>query len=78
MKDEKVRSRQHEFTIEESYLTNLFTFCDEMTGLADEGRAVDIVYLDFSKAFDTVSAMNLIEELMMYRLEEQTVRWAEN
>lgn len=26
-----------------------------MTGLVDEGTAVDIVYLDFSKAFDTVS-----------------------
>lgn len=31
------------------------TFCGEMTGLVDEGTAVDIVYLDFSKAFDTVS-----------------------
>jgi len=27
---------------------------DEMTGLVDNGRPVDIVYLDFSKALDTV------------------------
>lgn len=26
-----------------------------MTGLVDEGTAVDIVHLDFSKAFDTLS-----------------------
>lgn len=26
-----------------------------MTGLVDEGTAVDIVHLDFTKAFDTVS-----------------------
>jgi len=30
-------------------------FYDQMTGWLDEGRAVDVVYLDFSKAFDTVS-----------------------
>jgi len=36
-----------------------------MTGLADEGRRADIVYLDFSKAFDTVSRKILIEKLLM-------------
>ena len=59
-------------------MTSLINFYDEMTGLADEGRAVDIVYLDFSKAFDTVSHKILIDRLLMYRLDEQTVRWIEN
>ncbi|GAB0178721.1 hypothetical protein GRJ2_000337400 [Grus japonensis] len=49
-----------------------------MTGLIDEERAVDIVYLDFSKAFDTVSNMILIEKLLQYGLDEQTMRWTEN
>jgi len=31
------------------------------TGLVDERRAVDIVYLDFSKAFKTLSHKILIE-----------------
>lgn len=38
-----------------SCLTNLIAFYSEVTGLLDERRAMDIVYLDFSKAFDTVS-----------------------
>lgn len=35
-----------------SCLTNLIAFYGEMTGSVDEGRTVDIVYLDFSMAFD--------------------------
>ena len=44
-------------------MTNLITFYDEMTGLVDEGTAVDIVYLDFRKASDTVSHKILLEKL---------------
>jgi len=37
-----------------SCLTTLI-FYDQVTHLVDERKAVDVVYLDFSKAFDTVS-----------------------
>ncbi|KAK4810939.1 hypothetical protein QYF61_013354 [Mycteria americana] len=56
-----------------SCLTNLITFYGEMPGLVDEGRAVDIVYLDFRKAFDPVSLKILMEKLLMYGLDEQTL-----
>ncbi|KAK4810449.1 hypothetical protein QYF61_004229 [Mycteria americana] len=49
-----------------------------MTGLVDEGKAADIAYLDFSKAFDFVSNKILIGKLMKYVLDEQTVRGIEN
>ena len=39
---------------------------------------MDVVYLDFSKAFDTVSHSILIDKLRMYGLDEKTVRWIEN
>lgn len=48
---------------------NLIAFCDEMTSSVDEGRAVDVVYLDFTKAFDTVSHKILIHNLMKYGLD---------
>ncbi|XP_009708681.1 PREDICTED: tubulin polymerization-promoting protein family member 3-like, partial [Cariama cristata] len=35
-------------------------FYNEMTGLVDEGGAVDSVYLVFSKAFDVVSHKSLV------------------
>lgn len=44
---------KHGFTKRKS-LTNLMTYSDGTIGLADEGRAEDIVYLDLSKTFDTV------------------------
>lgn len=56
IKDKKVTGHsQHVFIKGKLCLTNLTVFCDEMTGLLNEGRAVDVVYLDFSKAFDTAS-----------------------
>ncbi|XP_055565143.1 uncharacterized protein LOC102055566 isoform X1 [Falco cherrug] len=50
-----IRSSQRGFTKGSSCLTNLIAFCDGMTGWVDEARAVDVVSLDLSKAFDTVS-----------------------
>ena len=43
------------------------SFWDEKTGLVDMGKAVDVVYLDFSKAFDAVSRNILIEKLMKWK-----------
>ncbi|GAB0206011.1 mitochondrial enolase superfamily member 1 [Grus japonensis] len=73
-----IRSGQHRFTKGKSCLTNLIAFCDGMTGWVDERRAVDVVYLNFSKAFDTISHNILISKLRKCGLGEWTVRWVEN
>ncbi|PKU28586.1 rna-directed dna polymerase from mobile element jockey- hypothetical protein [Limosa lapponica baueri] len=79
VKDKKViRSSYHGFTKGKSCLTNLITTFDEVTGLVDEGRAVDIAYLDFRNGFDPVSHKIFIEKLLNYSLDEQTVKWIEN
>ncbi|KAK4815404.1 LOW QUALITY PROTEIN: hypothetical protein QYF61_001392 [Mycteria americana] len=44
----------------------------------DEGKAVDVVYLDFSKAFDTVSHSILLEKLAAHGLDGCTLRWVKN
>lgn len=55
MKDKKViEGSWHEFTKTKSCSANLITFHNEMTGLVDEGRAMEVVYFYFGKAFDRV------------------------
>ena len=44
-------------------LTNLMFFYDQVTHLVYEGRAIHIVYLDFNKAFNSVSHSILLESL---------------
>ena len=46
-----------------SRLTNLIDFYNDVNSLVAEGRAVDIVYLDFRKAFETVLHNIIIDKL---------------
>ncbi|CAM4614120.1 unnamed protein product [Lepidochelys olivacea] len=71
-----IRNSQHGFTKGKSCLTNLIAFYDEITGSVDEGKAVDVLFLDFSKAFDTVSHSILVSKLKQYGLD--TTRWVES
>jgi len=65
-----IRSSQYGFTKGKSGLTNMIAFYGGRTGWEGEGRAVDVVYLNFSKAFDTVSHDIFIGELRKCGLEE--------
>ncbi|CAM5114789.1 unnamed protein product, partial [Eretmochelys imbricata] len=73
-----IRNSQHGFTKGRSCLTNLIAFYHEITGSVDEGKAVDVLFLDFSKAFDTVSHSILASKLKKYGLDECTIRWVES
>ncbi|PKU49443.1 rna-directed dna polymerase from mobile element jockey- hypothetical protein [Limosa lapponica baueri] len=66
------------FTKGKSCSTNLIPFYDVITRWLDEGRTADVIYLDFSKAFDTVSHNILIGKLRKCGLGEGAVRWIES
>ncbi|GAB0203963.1 mitochondrial enolase superfamily member 1 [Grus japonensis] len=73
-----IRPSQHGFMKGRSCLTNLISFYDKVTRLVDEGKAVDVVYPDFSKAFDTVSHSILLEKLGAHGLDRCTLYWVKN
>ena len=73
-----LRSSQHGFTKGKSDLTTLVAFYDVMANWVDEGKAVDIEYLDFIRAVDTVFHNIPGGKLMKCEIDERTVRWFEN
>jgi len=44
----------------------------------DEGKAVDVIYLEFSKAFDTLPYSILLEKLVVHGLDGCILHWIKN
>jgi len=69
---------QHGFIKGKSCLTNLISFYDKVTCLVNEGKAVDVVSLDFRKAFDTAPHSILLDKLSNCGMSKFTVSWVKN
>jgi hypothetical protein len=54
-----ISESQHGFMHGKSCCTNLLEFMEGVTGAVDDNKPVDIIYLDFTKAFDKVPRENL-------------------
>ncbi|GAB0186491.1 mitochondrial enolase superfamily member 1 [Grus japonensis] len=75
--NQMIRPSQHGFMKDRSCLTNLI-FYDKIIFLVDEGKAVDVVSQDFSKAFDNVSCIISLEKLAAHGLDRHTLCWVKN
>ena len=53
-KHQLINKTQHGFMSGRSCLTNLLEFLEDVTKVVDDGHPVDVIYLDFQKAFDKV------------------------
>src|SRR6218665_1329829 len=58
-----IKGSQHGFTRGRSCLTNLLEIFGEVYERIDEGKPVDVLYLDFAKAFDKVPHKRLAKKL---------------
>lgn len=73
-----IRSSQQGFTKGKSCVSNLIAFYDGMISWLNEGRELNVVYLDFRKAFDTASHNVLQGKLRNCGLDEWRARWMWN
>ena len=68
---------QHGFMTKKSCLTNLLEYLETLSKLIDEGHAVDVVYLDFAKAFDKVPHARLSAVLSAHGIGGDVLGWIE-
>ena len=67
MKENDLFSKaQHGFIKGKSCVTQLLEFLEDITQAIDNGEDVDVVYLDFCKAFDKVPHKRLLKKLHGY------------
>ena len=70
-----INKSQHGFTRGKSCLTNLLDFFEVVTKELDEGNNVDLIYLDFSKAFDKVPYKRLFTKLESHGISGNILNW---
>jgi len=73
-----IKSSQHGFTKGKSCLTNLLEFFEDVTKKLDEGNSVELIYLDFAKAFDKVPYMRLFKKLESHGIYGVVLNWIKN
>jgi len=75
--NELLRDSQHGFRRGRSCLSNLLTFLDKVSGCMDDGDCMDVVFLDFAKAFDKVPHRRLAKKLMSHGIDGNVRVWIE-
>ena len=66
---------QHGFRKGRSCLSQLLSHFDRITSLLESGKGVDVVYLDFAKAFDKVDLGITVRKLHQLGIRGQLGRW---
>lgn len=73
-----LRNSQHGFRRKRSCLTNLLEFFHKMLSIFDSSRAIDIIYLDFKKAFDKVPHKRLLVKVRALGIGGNIAGWIEH
>ena len=72
-----LNKNQHGFHSGMSCLTQLLEYLYELENALDDGDSIDTVYLDCSKAFDTVPYHHLLAKLQAAGIDGKVANWIE-
>ena len=73
-----IHETQHGFIRKRSCLTNLLEFLDYVSEYIDEGYPIDVIYLDFQKAFDKVPHKRLMLKIKSLGVAGKIYAWIED
>ena len=76
-KNNLLTKEQHGFVWSKSCTTNLLETLDFISASLDNGIPVDVILLDFAKAFDTVPHRRLLAKLRVYGFDGLILKWIE-
>lgn len=70
-----IHDDQHGFLVGRSTISNLCCFSSVVSDALMDGRQVDTVYFDLSKAFDCVNHSLLVDKMSRYGVDERICSW---
>ena len=70
-KNNILNSFQHGFRSGHSCTAQLLTIIEELANSIDSHKQVDVLFLDFAKAFDTVPHQRLLKKLQYYGINDR-------
>jgi len=73
-----ISKQQHGFLVGKSTSTNLLETLSDWTFAINNGDGVPVAYIDYAKAFDSVSHPKLIHKLKSYGISGNVLYWIEN
>jgi hypothetical protein len=77
-KNNLINQSQHGFMPGKSCATNLLEFFEKATRAVDGGKPVDVIFLDFAKAFDKVPRERLLAKLRAHGITGNLLTWIRN
>ena len=75
LENDLLSKKQHGFISGRSTVTQLLRYLDDCIEEISDGSVVDAIYLDFSKAFDTVPHLRLMSKLESYGITGNIKQW---
>ena len=75
LEEKLLSNKQYGFISGRSTTLQLLYYLDECMNVTAKGGVVDVIYLDFAKAFDTVPHRRLIGKLEAYGISGNILNW---